>query len=99
MGKNGFSNYHFFPISSSTPVPVTQKSKGTKPVEQETSGVESKDDGQNPKVVPGPSSAVADGKAQRQQRVQSLTVDHVEFSNERVVRVNASLFDYIDWWH
>lgn len=57
-------------------------SKGTKTIEQVASGGGLKD-GQNPKVV---SSVVADGNAQSKHGVEVLTVNHVDFSVDRVVR-------------
>ncbi|KAI9084944.1 hypothetical protein K1719_033117 [Acacia pycnantha] len=83
-GRRYNLRHHKTPTTTPS-TPSTRTSKGTKTVEQETSGVELKE-GQNPKVVSGPSSVVADGNAQSEQRVQVLTANRAEFSDDRVVR-------------
>ncbi|XP_028776393.1 protein CROWDED NUCLEI 2 isoform X2 [Neltuma alba] len=81
----GERRYNLRRHKTAATVPSARASKEKKTVEQEATGGELRD-GQSPEVVPGPSSVVADGNAQSKHKVEVLTVNHVECTDERVVR-------------
>lgn len=74
-------------LSSPSKVPSAQVvSNGTKTVEKEASGGELKV-GRIPEGVSGPSSVVADDNVETKDQEQILTLQHAEYSEDRVIRV------------